>query len=125
MLLGETRVLPANPETVAVARRFVVDGLRAHDCTERCVEDAALLTTELATNAVEHAGTPYMVVINLTTESLRIDVVDQSVRRPTLALSRPVDELGGRGLLFVAVIADGWGVDLLPTGKSVWFELAR
>ena len=34
-----------------------------------------------------------------------------------------IDELSGRGLLIVDELADRWGVDEAPPGKSVWFEL--
>jgi hypothetical protein len=37
----------------------------------------------------------------------------------------PVRELdvSGRGLFLVDKLADRWGVDLLPRGKTTWFEM--
>jgi hypothetical protein len=29
----------------------------------------------------------------------------------------------GRGVRLVDTLADDWGVDVLPAGKTVWFEL--
>ncbi|MDQ1394034.1 MAG: hypothetical protein QOF30_3011, partial [Acidimicrobiaceae bacterium] len=40
------------------ARRFVVEELEARGCDERLVYEAALVVTELASNAVLHAGSP-------------------------------------------------------------------
>ena len=30
----------------------------------------------------------------------------------------------GRGLVLVESLADAWGSDIGPSGKTVWFELA-
>ncbi len=37
----------------------------------------------------------------------------------------PVQELdvSGRGLFLVDKLSDRWGVDLLPRGKTTWFEM--
>ena len=49
------------------------------------------------------------------------------VRDPSRALPclLPVSEtdVNGRGLLLVSKLADRWGVDLLPRGKTTWFEM--
>ena len=49
-------------------------------------------------------------------------VSDSSPREPRLRAAAE-DEEGGRGLLLVETIAERWGVDPLPSGKRVWFEL--
>jgi anti-sigma regulatory factor (Ser/Thr protein kinase) len=124
VLLHETRSLLAEACTVPVARHFVVDALRACEWDEDCVGVVALLTTELATNAVVHARTPYSITIGLTDLMVRIDVVDESGARPVLKQSMAHDG-GGRGLFFLDVMADKWGIEDRPGGKSVWFELGR
>ena len=53
--------LAADPASVAGARRFVVDGLSAWN-EGRFVDDAALVVSELATNAALHAGAKFMYV---------------------------------------------------------------
>lgn len=37
----------------------------------------------------------------------------------------PVQEtdISGRGLFLVDKLSDRWGVDLLPRGKTTWFEM--
>src|SRR4051812_35699607 len=124
VLLHETRALAAEASTVPDARHFVVDALRACQCDEGCVGIVALLTTELATNAVVHARTAYSVTIGLTARVVRIDVTDESRTRPVLKRSMTHD-VGGNGLFFLDVMADKWGIEERPDGKSVWFELGR
>jgi anti-sigma regulatory factor (Ser/Thr protein kinase) len=51
----------AEPAAAGAARRFVRETLRSWqlaDRTSRLVDDAVLLTSELVTNAIVHAGTP-------------------------------------------------------------------
>lgn len=82
---------------------------------------AALLTSELATNALNYAGSEFTVEIRVGTP-LRIDVIDSSTALPALQPSsdqRP----GGRGLLIVDALAAFVGHRAPPSGKSVWFEL--
>ena len=87
------------------------------------VDCAILLTSELVTNAVRHAGTRVIVRLDTRDHRLRVEVVDAVERRPQ---PRHADLLaeGGRGLELVDALAADWGVDGGPGGKSVWFELA-
>ncbi|MGY1823869.1 ATP-binding protein [Geodermatophilus sp. SYSU D00079] len=111
------------PSSVRVARRVVQDLLPAwgapHD-----VEDAALLTTEVVTNVVDHVGgeASFALEVTLSDRWLRIAVVDGSAVQP---LVRELDVAGarGRGMRMVAGIADRWGVEPHGDGKRVWFEL--
>lgn len=112
--------LPA-PESVPAARHFVVDVLRAwgHD---ELAADAALIVSELATNALRHAHSPFRAVVDQRRGGLRIGVEDAS----ELPLSRRdagVDAVDGRGVEIVAALARHWGSSPLPGGKIVWAEL--
>jgi anti-sigma regulatory factor (Ser/Thr protein kinase) len=106
-------------DSVALARRLtrpLRDELPAHvaDCVE-------LVVSELATNAVRHAATPYEVAVRVF-PTVRVEVSDASPDRPAPARdqkSRP----NGRGLLIVDKCAERWGVDALPHGKVVWAEV--
>lgn len=124
MALVETRALPAQPGTVAVARHFVVDVLRAAAWDDDSVGKVALLTTELATNVVLHVGCAYDVTVHLTDHEVRVEVIDESSLRPVMKRVDPHEE-GGRGLFFVDIIANAWGVEEHHGGKSVWFEVRR
>lgn len=95
------------------------------DCPEADVRDTAeLLTSELVTNALLHAGTDLTVHVERIDHgsSVRIAVDDGSATAPRLG--EPTgDDVGGRGLPLVATLASRWGWEPLPHGKRVWFEV--
>jgi anti-sigma regulatory factor (Ser/Thr protein kinase) len=86
------------------------------------VETARLLTSELATNAVVHAGSGFELAIAESAGTVRIEVSDRNGRMPE---PRPADQVAphGRGLQLIARLAASWGVVASPEGKTVWFEL--
>ncbi|MFH9134968.1 ATP-binding protein [Streptomyces sp. NPDC017524] len=89
--------------------------------------DAALLVSELASNALLHGairGRLFRVHLALTASALRIAVSDpRGERLPSLR--RPdADDCYGRGVLVVAQLADDWGVEPRTVGKTVFAELA-
>jgi anti-sigma regulatory factor (Ser/Thr protein kinase) len=114
--------LTAGAEAAAQARRVVRD-LLERGRQPALVDTACLLTSELVTNAVVHAGAPVELIVDLDRVRLAVEVVDASDAplRPTHA--EPMDT-GGRGLELVALLADAWGVTTALPGKSVWFSLA-
>lgn len=67
--LVATAAYAPEPAAVGAARRFVRDTLRSWELAGpawgQLVEDAVLLTSELVTNAVLHAGTPVRVTCRL------------------------------------------------------------
>ena len=107
---------------VARARRLTVEWAHREGCDP---EDAALLVTELATNALRHGGPGVDLWVRPVDAGLRVEIVDgrsdalPRVRRPD------ADAEGGRGLLIVQALARAWGTDRLTAGKCVWFELGR
>ena len=116
------RAFPWSGAGPADARRFVTDTLVAWSRTD-LVDDAAVITTELATNAVLHARTGFTVTISCRADgAIRVAVRDASLLPPRLRRPAPT-EGSGRGLGLVAAIATGWGTDVLPDGKVVWAQL--
>jgi anti-sigma regulatory factor (Ser/Thr protein kinase) len=106
-LPAERLDLPAEPSSVRAARAFVSRLLDEWDCAA-LTEIAVLLTSELATNVVIHARTPFAVVVARTRSGARVDVLDGSRTDPVLRdhdLSAPT----GRGLALVAELAADWG----------------
>ena len=105
-----------------MARNAVLDFCRTQGLTD-LIDDAALLTSELVGNAVEHAGTPITVTAESRAGGLSVWVTDDNAR-PARATAG-ADLLGerGRGLLVVDAIAADWGTTSQGTGKSVWFRL--
>lgn len=110
------------PSTAARARRFVAEALRGW-ALDDLVDTAMLLTSELVTNAYLHARSEVEVRVDRRRDVVRVDVADSSELVP--ARYRYDDEAyTGRGVTLVESLALAWGVDPLPEGKSVWFELA-
>jgi anti-sigma regulatory factor (Ser/Thr protein kinase) len=112
--------LPPEPPSAVAARRFVADALR--DLPGDVSEVAVLLTSELVTNVIVHARTPLRVEVDVEPPTLRVSVADDAVRTPTLRRTHDA-RLTGRGINLVASLADEWGVDPTPPGKTVWFRL--
>ncbi|MFB6842852.1 SpoIIE family protein phosphatase [Streptomyces sp. NPDC056361] len=112
--------------SVAAARAFVRDTLQGWGHPE-LVDDAVVLTSELVTNAVIHAGTSAEVLCLRSDDSIRVEVADRYPEREIpvqsgRSLGNP-DRENGRGLLLCAALAHRWGVDYSPTRKHVWFHL--
>lgn len=86
---------------------------------------ARIVTSELVTNAVEHARTEATVTVWRADDHIRIEVSDADAGG-ALNLQRPPPESeSGRGLLFVDELAREWGVELHHAGKTVWAVLDR
>ncbi|MFI2372369.1 SpoIIE family protein phosphatase [Streptomyces sp. NPDC018833] len=113
--------------SVATARAFVRDTLQGWGYSD-VVDDAVVLTSELVTNAVIHAGTSADVLCLRSEDGVRIEVADRYPEReiPIQATGLPLgnpDRENGRGLLLCAALASRWGVEYTPTHKQVWFQL--
>ncbi|CAM5697323.1 hypothetical protein SPURM210S_08117 [Streptomyces purpurascens] len=113
--------------SVASARSFVRDTLQGWGFAD-IVDDAVVLTSELVTNAVVHAGTSADLLCLRSDEGVRIEVADRYPEREiplqgaAINMGNP-DREGGRGLQLCAALAGRWGVEYTPTHKTVWFQL--
>ncbi|MBC7374701.1 MAG: ATP-binding protein [Frankiales bacterium] len=88
------------------------------------VDDAALLVTELASNALRHGGPGVDLWLRPAEGGgLRAEVVDGYATSLPRVQDPDHDAEGGRGLLLVSALARSWGTDRLSAGKRVWFEI--
>ena len=115
--------LPAGPTAPFEARSQV----GAYICSWEVPVDpytAALLTSELVTNAIRHevSGTVKL-IITCACGRFRVDVHDTS-RSVPVPVDEPADAETGRGLLLVASLSADWGYYWTPAGKVVYFVLA-
>jgi anti-sigma regulatory factor (Ser/Thr protein kinase) len=104
------------------ARRFVVETLERWGREEELVDDAALVVTELATNAVIHAQSDFVVALSSAGGRVRVAVRDADPAVPILRDTAGTTGTSGRGLLLVAALADRWGTHSTRDGKTVWAE---
>ncbi|GHF22607.1 ATP-binding protein [Streptomyces griseoluteus] len=116
--------LPSRPESAATARRLAqIVILRHWGLTPKLTEDAVLLVSELVGNAVRHTGARvFGLRMRRRRGWVRVEVRDPSRGLPCLMPVQETD-ISGRGLFLVDKLADRWGVDLLPRGKTTWFEM--
>lgn len=116
--------LPCSARAPAEARLGLLRSLGSWGSQESR-DTAALLVSELVTNAVQHTGGAPWLTVLLGDGRLRCSVHDTepaAMPEPSTALVGGDGE-GGRGLQLVDALAVDWGVEHEPTGKSVWFEL--
>jgi anti-sigma regulatory factor (Ser/Thr protein kinase) len=112
-----------SPDAPRQARRFVWEVLREHGYCS-LTEDAVLIASELATNAVVHARSRFEVAVHFDAGTVTLSVSDSSPQRPVAGEPSPSDQ-AGRGLAVVAALAFDWGCVETRAGKTVWAELAR
>lgn len=106
----------------AEARLFVTHWTRTWGYRS-LISSAALLTSELATNAVIHAASPFSVDVANTGHGIHVTVTDPSPAAVTLRDPSQIDE-HGRGLRVVDAVSSAWGSEpVRGDGKAVWFEL--
>ena len=119
-----SRSFTAGPVAPRDARVFVGKTLSAWGVTE-LANDAALVVTELATNAVVHARSGFTVMVIDRGDTIRVSVRD-SVPLP-LEPRGALTASPAHGLGVIAALAAGrWGAQPLGhSGKVIWAELAR
>jgi anti-sigma regulatory factor (Ser/Thr protein kinase) len=116
--------LSSRPESAATARRLTHAVVaRQWGLSAQTAESAVLLVSELVGNAVRHTGARVFGLRMARRPGwIRIEVRDPSRGLPCLLPVQPMD-VSGRGLFLVDKLSDRWGVDLLPRGKTTWFEM--
>jgi anti-sigma regulatory factor (Ser/Thr protein kinase) len=120
-------LLPYTPSSVAVARRRLTADLVSAGIFDSAVSDAALVVSELLSNAIRHAaplpGSQVRVTWTLHDDVLRIAVSDAgSGSMPRVTQDSPAAP-GGRGLGIVETLSSGWGVFRDHGETTVWAVL--
>jgi anti-sigma regulatory factor (Ser/Thr protein kinase) len=110
------------PAAAGEARRFIRSTATALDPDK--LDDVLVLTSELVTNAVLHARTPFELGVTLTDDAILICVGDGTRSTPQVQESSDGQE-NGRGIMLVRALADDWGIESSESrqGKVVWFLL--
>jgi anti-sigma regulatory factor (Ser/Thr protein kinase) len=121
-MIRESRRFPCVPESVPSARRFLAGIVPEAD--EEAIGALVLMVSELATNALTHAASEFVVSVSYDNEQgrIRVEVSDRGPGRPATRDPEPSDP-HGRGLQIVQALSDDWGIDLASDGrgKTVWF----
>jgi anti-sigma regulatory factor (Ser/Thr protein kinase) len=119
--------IPAQAEAVAMARHLVVGAVIEVTEAQRRIDDLRLLTSEIVTNALRHAGLKAGDSIALAVEAspdrVRVEVADPGPGFDPDSLQEPTpSQVAGFGLFLVKKLADRWGVRRNRLTR-VWFEL--
>jgi anti-sigma regulatory factor (Ser/Thr protein kinase) len=127
VVLGSLTV-PGRPEHVSRARAFVA-GLVGQTALARSAADtAALLTSELVTNAMLHTssgvggGTVTVVVVDVP-DGLMVEVIDDGSPASGPEVQGDRYAAHGHGLFLVEQLASRWGYLRDMAGTTVWFQL--
>ncbi|RJL20789.1 ATP-binding protein [Bailinhaonella thermotolerans] len=117
------RQFPALEREVTNARAFISGLLgQAHPHHD----DAVLLTSEIATNAIRYArpdATSFSISAQTTETSTLIAITDAGGTTIPL-ICKPADQdPGGRGLFMLDTLATTWGFIRTPTSTGIWFTL--
>ncbi len=114
---------PSEPQAAAQARRLVETSCAQWGVPEPVTAAARQICSELVTNAVRHAHTPFELHLRCRTRYLHVAVRDFG----TGELAEVVARTGppASGLAVVAALAAGWGVTRTVDGKAVWATLSR
>lgn len=116
-----TRTFPAEASSVAAARRFAASMVTTGPTELR--ETVELMVSELATNCIRHVNASFEVRIERRGDSYHVEVRDDGGGRPAMRSPAPED-VSGRGLRIVDLLAARWGVRYdADAGKTVWFTL--
>jgi anti-sigma regulatory factor (Ser/Thr protein kinase) len=117
---------PCATTSPADARQFCAQSLTAKlghtTSAQELIGTAQMIVSELLTNSVDAVCGHTELTLSIHDHLLRIAVRDDAPGIPTLRNPEAVEERG-RGLMIVAALAAGWGVEPFPHGKQVWAEL--
>lgn len=122
-------MLPSIPESVPIARFHIRAALSFHQLDEYA-DDAAVITSELVTNAIQHAcgdgtGTVRVTLLRVWNPGgVTVVVADCSREGPVTRMASDGSERG-RGLRIVDELSDCWGWNPEDGGKAVYAVLAK
>jgi anti-sigma regulatory factor (Ser/Thr protein kinase) len=117
----------AGGPAAAITAREMLCRLVGNTSPESTTHDALLLTTELVTNAVRHAGVGEDKALELcaevTSKAIRVSVTDPGSDTTPRVQELNVEKPGGMGLFLVEQLSSSWGVERTDGANEVWFEL--
>ncbi|MFJ5829951.1 ATP-binding protein [Streptomyces sp. NPDC093089] len=122
--------LPYGPKAAEVAREAVAVAL--HGTEADLLDDARLITSELATNAFASGSPPLVLCVDRTNPTaggleVEITVTDGGCSHPAPS-SPPAsgeEAESGRGLVIVEALADAWSLTTAAHGTRAWCRLTR
>ena len=127
--LASRVLMPCQRQAVKAARDHVARLMMSRGLGS-LLDDTAMVTSEIATNAIVHgspAGLPVLLQLEAAASAVRVSVLDYSDQVPVLRPLPPDSTESGRGLNLIDGLAKSWGCRACPLfgfRKIVWAELA-
>jgi anti-sigma regulatory factor (Ser/Thr protein kinase) len=112
-----------NIENTGEARNWITAFVAEHGGGDGLRDDAALVVSELVTNALRHGVGAVVLRASFIDGKLNIAVTDSGDALPH-QLPIDAERIGGLGLHIVERVSGEWGVAAFPGGKTVWATLA-
>lgn len=123
-------VIPGRAEQVRAARAFVARVLQKLATPDDAApHNAALLTSELVTNAIRHSrsgepGGSVLLAVWAVAGGIGVEVTDSGSADSSPVVKDDVYTCAGHGLFLVAAVADQWGYRRgADAGTTVWFRI--
>ena len=113
--------LPPQPSAASAARKFVCETISSWGLAPP--DDTSLLTSEVVTNALNHAEGEVAIRVRRENNQAFVEVHDHQSDPPVQREVEP-ERRGGNGLILLDALAKSWGVTQIhDDGKIVWFEV--
>ena len=109
------------PLAARAVRAFVAETLTTWGA-QHLVNGAVVVVTELVSNAIRHASSPFRFTISQRGDAVRFSVHDAGPGVPS-PRTASADSPDGRGVALIAALSQDWGTDVVRDGKVVWAEL--
>jgi anti-sigma regulatory factor (Ser/Thr protein kinase) len=109
--------IPPDKGLVHGTRRITTARLRLWNVPLPIAENIVLAVSELVTNAIAHGRGDIELKVSYADGDVRVEVTDDSSTPARLSVAED-DDVSGRGLFLVAVLAQNWGVN--NAGKTTW-----
>jgi anti-sigma regulatory factor (Ser/Thr protein kinase) len=111
--------LPRDITCAALARRMLADRVGG-ELSERELEDASLIISELATNAYRHGRGRIVMNVQRVADRLRLEVTDEGEPSWIDVVPERERDAAGYGLWLVSQLGSDWGIG---GTACVWAEL--
>jgi anti-sigma regulatory factor (Ser/Thr protein kinase) len=107
-----------SPDLTSVREARLLAATHLKDLPKPVLDEALLVISELATNAVVHARTEFVLEIDRAGNQMVLSVFDSSEMLPNV--QREANDAHGRGLQIIGTLCENWGVTPSVAGKRVW-----
>ncbi|MFG1925267.1 ATP-binding protein [Cryptosporangium sp. NPDC048952] len=110
---------PPDPAVTPGIRRRIRGLLSEWKIADPAAEDTVLVVQELVANVIDHARTPFRVIVQMCGSVVKVCIRDYSAT-PINPRERDTGAFRGRGLQLVAGLSQQWGCEPEEPGKTVW-----